>query len=122
MRKLLLAIGVIFSITLSLSAAKEYVPITIGTKGHPTKNTTVKRAPMYLSLEITYDDTTHVVEVISEEEVNAQVYIKSEDGNILGYSSSLNTTLNVPSGFIGILTICIEGEEWTAIGEVNIQE
>ncbi|MDE6695550.1 MAG: hypothetical protein K2K25_01585 [Muribaculaceae bacterium] len=122
MRKLLLAIGVIFSITLSLSAAKEYVPITIGTKGHPTKNTTVKRAPMYLSLEITYDDTTHVVEVISEEEINAQVYIKSEDGNILGYSSCLNSTFNVPSGFIGILNICIEGEEWTAVGEVNIQE
>ena len=61
MRKLLLTIGVLLSITIDLSAAKEDVPMTIATKGHPTKLTTVKRTPIYVSLDITYDNATRVL-------------------------------------------------------------
>ena len=122
MKRFLIMIGVLLSIQMPLSAAKEDVPMSIAKKGQGNKFTTVKRAPMYVSLEIIYDDTAHVIEVISEEEVDAQVYIKGEDGAILGYSGCLNTTLNVPSGFIGILTISIECDEWTAEGEIEIRK
>lgn len=122
MKKLLLAIGVIFSLTVTLTAAKQDVPMTIGTKGHPTKNTTVKRTPKYISLAIAYDDISHVIEVRSDEELNAEIFIKSENGDIIGYSSSINTSLNIPSCFKGNLTIYIEGDDWTAIGEINVMD
>lgn len=120
MRKLLLIIGVLLSIPFRLSAVKEDVPMTIFTDGHDVKNTTVKRAPIYLPLEITYDNATHVVEVISEEDIEAEIFIKSEEGDILGYSSCLNTALDIPVGFRGFLTISIESTEWTAVGEIEI--
>lgn len=120
MRKNLFTIGVLLSITLTLSAAKEDVPMTIATTGHDTKITTVKRTPRYVPIEVTYDDTTHVIEVTSEEDIEAEVYVKTEEGDILGYSSCLNTIFNLPADIRGLLTISIEGDDWTAVGEIEI--
>ena len=120
MRKNLFTVGVLLSITLTLSAAKEDVPMTIATTGHDTKITTVKRTPVYMPLEVTYDDNTHVIEIKSEGDIEAEVYMKTEEGDILGYSSCLNTTLNLPVDYRGLLTISIEGADWTAVGEIEI--
>ncbi len=113
-------IGVLLSITMTPLTAKEDVPMSIVMKGQDKKLTTVKRTPMILPLEITYDDTTHIIEVNSEEDIDACVSIKTEDGATLGYSAYLNTSLNVPSDFIGLLTIIIESNEWTAEGEIEV--
>lgn len=120
MKKFVLMICLLLSIPIQLVSAKERASLSIFTKGDVTKNTTVKRAPMSLPIEVIFDETTRTIEVISEEEIEAEVYIKSEDGDILGYSSCLNTALIVPSDFIGILTISIECDEWTAVGEIEI--
>ena len=121
MKKLFLLLGVLLSIPIQLSAAKEDVPLTIAKKGQGNKLTTVKRSPMHVSVEVIYDTASHTIEVSSEEAVDAQVYVRTEEGDVLGYSNCLNATLNIPSDYLGLLTVSIEGNEWIAEGEIEIR-
>ena len=89
-------------------------------RGASTPNTTVCRTPMRLPLEVVYDDESRQVEVTGDEETIAQIYLCDESGNTLDYSSSVNTVLNVPDGCSGLIILRIEGEDWIAVGEIEI--
>ena len=120
MKKLFLLIGVLISITIQASAAKEKVFIDFYKNGRSTQNTTVRRSPMQLPIEILYDSETLQIEISCDDDLEAQVYLCDENGNILDYSTCLNTVLNVPDNYSGVLIIRIEGEDWISSGEIAI--
>lgn len=120
MKKLLILIGILISISIEHSEAKEDVPMTIFTKGHPVKNTTVKRAPIQINVDVYYNASERTVSIESGEDVEAQVYITSSYGEIFAFSSQLNSTLSIPSDYTGILGISIETATWSAEGELEI--
>lgn len=120
MKKYLLLIGVIISIVIQASASKNDVYMTIYRKGHVEKSTTVHRSPMLLPIEVFYDNATHQIEVVSDEELSAQVLLCDENGNTLDYSPCINAVLDIPDNCDGLIIIRIEGEDWIATGEISI--
>ena len=75
---------------------------------------------MQLPIEVFYDDETRQVEISCDDDLDAQVYLCDENGNILDYSTCLITVLNVPDNYSGVLIIRIESEDWIATGEIII--
>lgn len=120
MKKLLLLIGVLISIALQTSASKTEVYMEYRKYGRSTQSTTVRRTPMQLPVEVIFDSETRQIEISCDDDLDAQVYLCDENGNILDYSSCLNTVLNVPDNYSGVLIIRIEGEDWISTGEIII--
>lgn len=101
-------------------AEQENVYVDLLLDGHGTTNTTVKRCPMRLPIEVYYDSKASAIEVRGDVECEAVVYLRDANGNVLAFSSDINTMLEIPQGFSGILLIYIEGDAWTAYGEIEI--
>lgn len=77
------------------------------------------RAPMRINIEVLYDSETHIVEVCGDEAMEADVFLYNASGDLVDYSSSLNTELTIPTS--GIYTIQIESEGWYAVGVIEAQ-
>lgn len=120
MKKFLLIIGVIISMVTQASASKNDVYMTIYRKGHVEKNTTVHRSPMLLPIDVFYDNETHQIEIVGDEELAAQVFLCDENGNTLDYSPCINAVMDIPSNYSGLIIIRIEGEDWIATGKIAI--
>lgn len=120
MKKFLLIIGVLISISLQMVASKSSVYMDIYKRGRSDKSTTVRRSPIQLPIEVFYDSETHQIEVTGDDEVSAQVFVCDESGNTLDYSPCINTVLDVPSTYDGLIIIRIEGEDWIATGKIAI--
>ena len=88
-------------------------------KNDPQKSTGVHRAPMLINIDVYYDTETHIVEVYGDEAMDAEVFIYNASGDLVNYSSSLNTELTIPAS--GIYTIQIESEGWYALGVIEAQ-
>ena len=120
MRKYLLIIGVIISINIQAFASKSAIYMDLAKRGRSDKCTTVRRSPMQCPIDVFYDNETHQIEIMGDDEVSAQVFLCDENGNTLDYSPSINVVLDVPSNYNGLLIIRIEGEDWIAIGKIAI--
>jgi len=120
MRKYLLIIGVIISISIQAFASKSAIYMDLAKRGRSDKCTTVRRSPMQCPIDVFYDNETHQIEIMGDDEVSAQVFLCDENGNTLDYSPSINVVLDVPSNYNGLLIIRIEGEDWIAIGKIAI--
>ncbi len=75
---------------------------------------------MHLPIDVYYDDATRQFEVISDGEIDAQVYLCDENGATLDYAPCLNSTLTVPDGFTGVAVIIIDADNWEGRGETVI--
>lgn len=82
------------------------------------KSTTVQRSPQQLPIDVVYDNDARQITVSGEEDMVAQVYLCDLSGNILDYSSCLNTVFDVPEACTGSLIVRIEAGDWIAEGEV----
>ena len=120
MKKYLLLIGALICIAFQISASKTSVIMSNYKKGNVDKSTTVRRSPMQLPIEVLYDNESLQIEISCNDDLDAQVYLCDENGNILDYSTCLNTVLNVPDNYSGVLIIRIESEDWIATGEIAI--
>lgn len=121
MKKIILLISWVLVLAIPIVAAKEDVSMTLSINGRGTQNTTVKRTPIHLPVEVVYDSETNTVEVIGDDEFEARVSLTDESGNTLAYSPTINTVLEVPTDYTGILLLYIENEDWTATGEIEIR-
>lgn len=88
--------------------------------GYGNNSTKVRRSPLRLPIDVFYNNDTHQIEVTSDDEVSAQVFLCDENGNTLDYSPSINAVLDVPSNYNGPIIIRIEGDDWIAIGKIAI--
>lgn len=85
-----------------------------------SKPTEVDRKPMLLPIEVIYDSDCNMVEVISDGSIEAEVFLYDANRNVIGYSSHLDTTLEVPANYHGILFLEIIGENWFATAEIPV--
>lgn len=120
MRKYLLLIGIMLSIGIQAFASKNGVYMDIAKYGRRDKSTTVRRSPMQIPVEVFYDNETHQIEVVGDDELAAQVFLCDENGNTLDYSPCINVVLDVPYSDYGMITIRIESEDWIAIGKIFV--
>ncbi len=120
MKKYLLIIGVIISFGFQAFASKSGVFMEIYKLGQGTQSTTVRRSPMQFPIDVFYDNETHQIEIVGDEELAAQVFLCDENGNTLDYSHCINAVLDIPSNYSGLIIIRIEGEDWIATGKIAI--
>lgn len=121
MRKIIpLIMGVLISLSFQISAKKNNVPMDTSPKRHGDKNTTVRRSPLLIPIDVNYDDETHLVEISGDEELDAQVYLCDEHGNVLDYSPVLNSELGIPDFHSGVVIIRVESEDWISTGSIFI--
>lgn len=71
-----------------------------------------------LPIEVSYDDETRQIEITGGDDLVGQVSLRDADGNILAFSTEINTVLEVPSSYTGTIIVHIEGENWISVGEV----
>ena len=88
--------------------------------GQGIQSTTVRRSPLRLPVDVFYDNETHQIEIMGDDEVSAQVFLCDENGNTLDYSPCINAMLDVPSNYNGLIIIRIDSENWIATGKVAI--
>jgi len=88
--------------------------------GHESKNTTVHRSTIKIPMDVYYDEELRQIEICGDGDMNVQIYLCDENGNSITYSSAINTILDVPDGYSGLLSISIEGEGWIATGKITV--
>lgn len=121
MKKLFSLLGVLITIgCLQANAEKSGVYMDFYKYGHEGKNTTVHRSPMRIPIDVYYDDELRQIEISGFVDMDVQILLYDENGNTITYSSTINTILDIPDGYYGVLSIRIECEDWIAIGNITI--
>ena len=121
MKKLLSLLGVLIIIgCLQANAAKSGVYMDFYKYGHEGKNTTVHRSPMRIPIDVYYDDELRQIEISGSADIDVQIFLCDINGNTLDYSHCMNTVLNIPYGFSGIIILRIESEAWIATGKIAV--
>lgn len=120
MKKAIILAGLLLAMAHTAFAEQRGVLMQFHRKSSPSTNTSVNRAPTRLPIEVVYDSDTHKIEVIGDENMDVPIYLYDENGNILNYSPSINTVLDIPNGYSGLISINIEGENWIITGKITI--
>ena len=119
MRNFFLLLSVIVSFALS-AIAKETTGVFMeyhqrgNEESHPKMNRSLVQIP---SLEVVYDSERKTVRITSPKSQTANVYIYDNNGAVVGFTNSLNASIQLPS--VGSYTIYIEGEDWYGVGHIN---
>lgn len=121
MKKFLSLLAALFIIEcFQAHAEKRSVVLERYLTGHVDRSKTVRRSPMQIPLDVIYDDESRQIEICGVEEMDIQVYLYDEKENPIAYSSTINSTLDIPDGYSGIISIKIEGESWIATGIITV--
>lgn len=92
MKKLHLLFGVLIIVgCLQTYAAKSGVYMDFYKYGHEDKNTTVHRFPMRIPINVYYDNELRQIEISGSVDIDVQIFLCDENGNIIAYSSIPNT-------------------------------
>ena len=118
MKKVFILIGLLLAITNIANAEQQGVVMDIHNKSIPDKNLSIDRAPMRMPILVFFDTDTHIISVYGKESMEAEVFLYSENGNLIGYSSILNTEFEISAP--GIYIIQIHWGVWYAEGEIEI--
>lgn len=119
MKKLLSLFGVLIFIgCLQAHAEKSRVSMEHWQTSNVDGSTTVRRSPMRIPIDVYYDDELRQIEISGDEDMDVQIYLRDESGNTITYSSTINTILDIPDGYSGLLSIRIEGEDWISTGKL----
>ena len=84
-------------------------------RNYPENTQEVNRTPMRLPIEVIYDSEKHIIEVVGNESLEAEVFLYNANGTLEYYSSILNTEIPIMAS--GTYIIQIQGDGWYAIGE-----
>lgn len=108
MKKLHLLVGVfIFIGCLQVHAEKSRVAMEKWQTGNVVGSTTVCRSPMRNSIDVYYDDELRQIEISSDVGVEVQLFLCDIKGNTLDYSHCINTVLDIPYRYSGIIILRI---------------
>ena len=119
MKKLLSLFGVLIFIgCIQAHAEKRRVTMEHWQTSNVDGSTTVRRSLMRIPIDVSYDDDLRQIEIYGEEDMDVQIYLRDENGNTITYSSTINTILDVPDGYSGLLSIWIESENWIFTGKL----
>ena len=59
--------------------------------GNVDGSTTVRRSPMRIPIDVYYDDELRQIEISGSVDIDVQIFLCDENGNIIAYSSITNT-------------------------------
>lgn len=119
MKKAIILAGLLLAMAHTAFAEQRDVFIQFHSKINPQNCRDVNRAPMRLPIEVLYNSDTHKIEVIGDEDMDAEVFLYNSNGSLENYSSSLNTEFTVLTP--GIYIIQIQGDGWYAEGEIEVE-
>ena len=108
-----------FAMAFAVSAEQRGVFMEIHRKSK-SSHTQVDRAPMRLPIEVVYDTDNLTITVTGDNSLDADISLKDEAGNILDFSSAINTTFIVPEGYSGMIVISIESADWIGTGKIEV--
>ena len=92
MKKLHLLFGVLIFIgCLQAHAEKSRVAMEKWQTGNVDGSTTVRRSPMRIPINVYYDDELRQIEISGSVDIDVQIFLCDENGNIIAYSSITNT-------------------------------
>lgn len=74
----------------------------------------------HLYINVYYDDVSRLIEITGDKDRPVQIYLYDVDGNVLECTSSLNSSIAIPYDYSGPISIYIEGEGWTAQGQIDV--
>ena len=115
MKKYLLLIGIIISICFYTTAERREVSI----KHYDTTSPNITKP--HRSIKVYYNDDTRKIEFsCDEDDLIGSIYLLDNAGQILDFSHSFSEGLEAPIAYSGIITIRIEGDDWVAIGTIQI--
>ncbi len=77
-----------------------------------------QRAPMHIDIQVYYNAEYNTIEISSDDDVDGEVFLY-HNGNVVGYSEELNTTILIPAT-PGLYKILIHGESWIAEGYLHV--
>ena len=97
------------------SYVRQNVPIKVTSNNNTNKT---QREPLILNIEIIYDGDYNAIEVISYDNIQAEVFLSKND-NIIDYSSDVNTVFYISNDRCQYV-MQIKGDSWTAEGELTI--
>ena len=120
MKKLIILAVLLLGMVHTAFAEQRGVLIEIHYRSVNGKNMSVNRAPMRLPIEVVYDSDTHKIKVSGDNKMEVQLFLCDENGNTLDYSQCVNSVLNIPNSYSGLITLRIESEGWIAIGNINV--
>lgn len=116
MKRLFLLLAMLVTLSGQAIAKKETIStLEMYQKGDPEKNTSRIRMPIQLPLSVSFDDETRTIEATTpDDNIIGQVYVFDEKGQIVGYAPSLNSVIDIPPTYQGLLFIRIDGTYWIA--------
>lgn len=121
MKKLLTLLGVLISIgCFQAYAERSKAIIEWYQTGHVDRSTTVRRSPTRIPIDVYYDEELRQIEISSDMDMDAQIFVCDENGNTLDYSPCINVVLNIPYNYSGFIILRIESEEWIATGKIIV--
>ena len=92
MKKLHLLFGVLIFIGyLQAHAEKSRVAMEKWQTGNVDGSTTVRRSPMRIPINVYYDNELRQIEISGSVDIDVQIFLCDENGNIIAYSSITNT-------------------------------
>lgn len=118
MKKVIILAGLLLVMAHTAFAEQRGVLMEFHRKNNSDKNSEVNRSLMRLPIEVVYDSDTHIIKVIGNESLEAEVFLYNANGTLENYSLTVNTdfTVLIPGTYI----IQIQGDGWYAEGEIEI--
>jgi hypothetical protein len=80
----------------------------------------VDRALFSPPIEAVYDDEARTIEFVCDETIDAEIYLCTQSGNILGQTTAQDGVLCVPAGLSGTYKILVMSNTWYAYGDISI--
>lgn len=72
------------------------------------------------SIEAIYDSTTKAIEIVSDTDCEAIVFVYDQFGNIINTADSLNTIIYIQEAANSVLYIRIESYSWYATATITV--
>lgn len=104
----------------SVGEVRNTVPMQLKKRGHPDNSAVVHRSPMAVPVDVFYNPDLLQISIEGEETLDMETYVYDSEGVCIGYSSSANSTIDLPESAVGIISIVVESEGWYATGEISL--
>lgn len=117
MKRLTLILGLLLSMSSLGFATEKQVVLEYKKTQHDNSQSPIKvhRAPeRFPDISAAYNSDTCLVEVGCSDSIEAEVFLYDMTGDLIDYSSTVNTTLSAFEVNSNFFTIYIEGENWSA--------
>lgn len=118
MKKIILLFLMAIAMTSSAFSEQKSIVFLTHQTNSSKDNLEVDRNPINLPIAVYYDFDTNILEVwCDNDNIQAEVYVYDESGNVEAYSAYMNVALQLTSS--SVHSILIIGDGWEAEGNIT---